>query len=200
MGRVLVSADMHFGHDNIRKHCNRPFKTAEEMDETIIRNWNAVVSDRDTIHVLGDFSFRGQNPDNYLRRLKGHKHLIIGNHDSKESIRSSFWESVSPLKTIHVDKQRIVLCHYGMRVWDGSFRGSWQLFGHSHSRLPPTTMLIDGFEKVRSFDVGVDCWDFTPISFEEVRAIMMGDKKARWSEDQKLAEMEIGKVEPTFRK
>ena len=167
------------------------------MDTAIINNWNAAVDDKDEIYVLGDFSYKGQNPDNYLRRLKGHKHLIIGNHDSKQTIQSRFWESVSDLKTIYILKQRIMLCHYGMRVWNGSFRKSWHLYGHSHGRLPPTTMMLDGKEVVRSFDVGVDCWDFTPISFEQVRSIMNGEQKPKWLEDPELAKLEIGKIEPS---
>ena len=187
---------INLGHNNIREHCNRPFKTVEEMDETIIRNYNSLITDRDTVYILGDVSFRGGNPDNYLRRLKGHKHLIIGNHDSKEVIRSKYFESAYNLRTIKIAKEKIVLCHYGMRVWDSSFHGSWMLYGHSHSRLPPTTIIKDGKEYVRSFDVGVDCWDFYPISFELVRDIMNGLKKPRWSGDQRLADMEIGKIEP----
>lgn len=48
-------ADMHFGHDNIRRLSNRPFKTIEEMDRTIIDNWNSRVSDNDDVYILGDF-------------------------------------------------------------------------------------------------------------------------------------------------
>ena len=199
MAAVYFTSDLHLGHDNIRKHCNRPFKTIEEMDETIIRNYNSLVSDRDTVYILGDVSFRGGNPDNYLRRLKGHKHLIIGNHDSREAINSKYFESADRLRTIKIDKEKIVLCHFAMRTWDASFHGSWHLFAHSHGRLPPTTIIKDGKEYVRSFDVGVDCWDFYPISFEHVRDIMNGLKKVKWANDQKLAAMEIGKIEPVKR-
>ena len=196
---TYFTSDLHLGHDNIRKFCNRPFKTTKEMDETIIRNWNGIITDRDTVYVLGDLSFRGGNPDNYLTRLKGHKHLIIGNHDSKDTIRSKYWESVNNLRTIKIDGEKIVLSHYSMRVWDCSFHGSWHLFGHSHGRLPPTTIIKDGIELVRSFDVGVDCWDFSPISFEVVRDVMNGKIQAKWLGDKRLADMEIGKIEPDRR-
>ena len=49
-------ADLHLGHNNIRRMSNRPFTTIEEMDKTIIRNWNSRVSDNDDVYILGDFN------------------------------------------------------------------------------------------------------------------------------------------------
>ena len=34
----------------------QPFNNVEEMNETIINNWNSIVSDEDTIYHLGDFA------------------------------------------------------------------------------------------------------------------------------------------------
>jgi len=58
-----------------------------------------------------------------------------------------------------------------MRVWNGSHRGSYHLFGHSHGGLPSHGL---------SFDVGVDCHNYSPISYDDV------DKKMKkLKEDQK---------------
>lgn len=43
MAEIWFTADTHFNHDNIREHCNRPFDNADEMDETLITNWNSLV-------------------------------------------------------------------------------------------------------------------------------------------------------------
>ena len=66
---------------------------------------------------------------------------------------------MSDLKTISVNKQKIVLCHYAMRVWDGSHYNSWMLYAHSHGKLE---------SQGKSFDVGVDCWNYVPVSFDQV--------------------------------
>jgi len=34
------TSDYHFSHTNIIRYCNRPFETAEEMNEVIIRGRN----------------------------------------------------------------------------------------------------------------------------------------------------------------
>ena len=56
---TFFTSDTHFGHENIIKYCGRPFKDVEKMNERLIKNWNEVVKDTDTIFHLGDFSFRG---------------------------------------------------------------------------------------------------------------------------------------------
>src|SRR5215212_524958 len=55
--------------------------------------------------------------------------------------------------------QVVVLCHYSMQIWDRSNHGAWHLFGHSHGKLKGIGL---------SFDIGVDCTKFVPLSLEEV--------------------------------
>ena len=75
-------SDPHFGNENVRDLCHRPFLSVEEMDEYMIRAWNKTVHKNDQVYILGDLIFRAKNPpDYYLESLKGEKHLIIGNHD-----------------------------------------------------------------------------------------------------------------------
>jgi calcineurin-like phosphoesterase family protein len=154
----FFTADTHLGHDNIIRYCNRPFASVDEMDETIIKNWNSVVSKTDTVYHLGDFSFK--NPLIYLRRLNGNIILIEGNHDKGDLTGFS---SVHKMKTIVIEKTTIVLCHFAMRVWEKSHFNSWHCYGHSHGELASLG---------KSYDVGVDNNSFMPISFDELYTIM----------------------------
>lgn len=168
--KVFFISDSHFGHKNIIKYSGRPFETVKEMDEALISNWNARVQPEDTIYHIGDFAFGdgSKDPGKYFNRLNGKKHLVLGNHDNKKAINLD-WESVGSMSEISVGKQRIVLCHYAMRVWHHSYRGVWQLFGHSHGSLPENNTL--------AFDVGVDVWNYSPVSFEEVKRKMEWKQK-----------------------
>jgi hypothetical protein len=68
----------------------------------------------------------------------------------------------------------ITLCHYAMRTWRNMGYSSWQLYGHSHSNLPEIPHYL-------SFDVGVDAWDFRPVSIEQVIQ-KMNAKMPAWQE------------------
>lgn len=76
------TADTHFGHARIIEYCQRPFATVQEMDEGLVERWNERVADDDHVLVLGDFAL-GKIAESLqvVRRLKGHKVLVSGNHD-----------------------------------------------------------------------------------------------------------------------
>lgn len=84
----FVIADLHLGHENIIKYCNRPFKDVNHMNETIINNWNSVVSDGDIVYILGDFSmkFDQEKTKTILDRLNGKKVLVMSNHDTRKPL------------------------------------------------------------------------------------------------------------------
>lgn len=133
---TFFTSDTHFGHANIIRFCNRPFKNVEEMDEALIENWNQVVSEDDTVFHLGDFAFGGSSVwKSIIPRLNGHINLIIGNHDRKnlrQGYMSSF-DMVVPQLQIEIEGNPIYLNHYPFLCYGGSYRGVWQLFGHVHS-------------------------------------------------------------------
>ena len=161
MSKAWFTADTHFGHANIIRHCARPFGSVGEMDATLAANWNAVVRPDDDVWHLGDFAFRNaRSPDDYLRRLSGRKHLVHGNHDTEACRSATGWTSSQPMAEVVVEGTRLVLLHYAMRVWPGDRRGALHLYGHSHGKLEGNRL---------SLDIGVDVWAFRPVSLEEVR-------------------------------
>lgn len=167
---IYFTSDLHLGHKRMLEY--RPFKALYEMDNTIIRNWNTVVDPKDVVYILGDFSFYSRDKTiELLKNLNGHKILIKGNHDKDKRVLGAFNE-VYDLKKIKVpdndvprNTQEIVLCHYAMRIWDKKHFGSWHLYGHSHGNMPEDP-------NSKSFDVGVDAWNYFPISYEQVKEKM----------------------------
>lgn len=82
--RNFYIADMHLGHANIIGFDHRPFADVEEMDRTLIDNWNAAVEEKDNIYILGDLMWGEEEKwPEILQRLRGNKILIRGNHDPK---------------------------------------------------------------------------------------------------------------------
>ena len=160
--QTWFSSDHHFGHANIINYCNRPFASVWEMDEALIYNHNKVVSPNDLVYFLGDFTFykdAGQ-VNEILHKMNGRKTLVMGNHDEDFHFDLSGWafvhfrhEEVEFLTS----KFPCTLNHFPMLSWNQSHRGAFHLHGHTHGGLPfdPT---------IRRIDVGVDCWDYTPVN------------------------------------
>lgn len=163
---VRFTGDTHFGHANIIKFCNRPYRDAAHMDEQLVANWNAKVSPDQLVFHVGDFAFRSarRSVPYYLERLNGTIILIQGNHDRPADLKH--FSEVHDIVEVTVDGQMIVLCHYALMVWNRGHYGSWHLHGHSHGTLPTRFN-----QKVE--DIGVDSWAYAPVTFKQVSAIML---------------------------
>lgn len=83
MSKTFYIADTHFGHANIIKYCDRPFKDIYEMTEVLVNNWNSVVSEDDEVWFLGDFTLSHNKEiiTKLVSRLNGHIYMVMGNHD-----------------------------------------------------------------------------------------------------------------------
>ena len=168
-------SDLHFGHYNIIKLCNRPFTTVEEMNETLIKNWNDTITDNDTIYVVGDFAFLDVEKALAIRnRLKGKIVLIEGNHDIKNLKNPKFrtaFDEVHQLLTIvdHIDDKdyMIALCHYPIVEWNGYFRNSYHIFGHIHNNTRNKSYEIVRNEP-RALNCGCEITNYRPMTLEEL--------------------------------
>ena len=175
---VFFTADHHFGHSNIIKYENRPFANAHEMDEEMIKRWNQRIGPKDQVYHLGDVSLlRPEKTKEILDRLDGKIYLIKGNHD-KSALKPICADRFEWIKDYHFLKvsngPMIVLMHFCLRVWDRKRHDVWHLFGHSHSNLPEIADEL-------AVNIGVDCWDFYPVSLEELE-VRMEEKMPAWEE------------------
>ena len=174
---TFFTSDTHFNHANIIRFCNRPFKDVEQMNETLIANWNSIIGTDDTVFHLGDFCLGGAAEwTKILDRLHGKIYIIMGNHDLK-NIRQGFiqrFEHVAMQMHIEIGKQRIYLCHYSFLCFEGGYKDVWQLFGHVHTRKMNTGTDAGRLQYLfpTQYDVGVDNNNYAPISFEQVKRII----------------------------
>jgi calcineurin-like phosphoesterase family protein len=176
---VFFTSDYHLYHERILMlGKGRPFSCVEEMHAAIVDRHNAVVRPGDKVYNLGDFALRCTPDMAYAQRqrLMGEQYFFFGNHDkiAWEMIREhpdcfiKYWgdpdspgSHVLRLKGYGDIAQKITIGHFKQHTFTGSHKGNWNLYGHSHGQLPEEARWL-------SFDVGVDCWDFTPVSIEQV--------------------------------
>ena len=144
--RMLYIADCHFYHDRIcREMDNRGFSGFEEMNEYMITQWNAKVTSKDDVYILGDFSIsRADATARILDRLNGKLHLIIGNHDKylgdKQFDARHWFRSVEAYQEIRDNGRSVILSHYPVFCYKGQYRKdkqgkplTYMLYGHVHN-------------------------------------------------------------------
>ena len=170
---VYFTSDHHFGHRNILRLCKRPFSSIEEMDEVLIDNWNRKVHRNDIVYIMGDLMFRNEKPaEYYLERLKGKKHLLVGNHDGrwmKTVDLPTYVESVAMMQTFSDGQHKITGCHYPMMTWPSAGLNGYMVYGHIHANTDAAYWpLILSMPKM--LNAGVDINGYSPVTFEEMEA------------------------------
>lgn len=192
------TSDTHFGHKNIIKFCDRPFKDVSHMNEILINNWNSVVHPEDTVYHLGDVALGPWEAWNgVLSRLNGTKHLVIGNHErifkgNKQRMVERFrpvyqqwFDTITSRRNLTLTNAEAVnLSHF---PYTGDSHGQDRyaenrladygvplIHGHTHedqivSRTTMGTLQIH---------VGVDAWDYYPVSEEQIITIL--ENTPRW--------------------
>lgn len=129
-------ADMHFGHTAVLHFDGRPFANIEEMEKSLIENWNTVVTPQDTVYILGDFCWnKADDWLRILRKLKGNKVLVEGNHDLKTyppELRKEF-SDIKSYKEVMDEGRKVILSHYPILFYKHSNDPShYMLCGHVH--------------------------------------------------------------------
>ncbi len=178
---VWFASDYHFCHANVIRFDGRPFDNVEEMNETLVNNWNSVVKPTDTVIYLGDLSFEknGNETKKLIDRLNGKIHYILGNHDDERVIRNlKRFETVSDYINLTIAdedhpqrRQTIMMMHYAILQWDKAHHGAWHLHGHSHQQLTKDPK-HDEYYTRKVLDMGCNGWDYTPVSYAEIKKIM----------------------------
>ena len=144
MPNIWFTADFHFGHNNIIRYCNRPFRSVEEMDQTILDRLNASVKANDIIYFLGDFCIGSKAKAlEHRKQIRCKKIFAVpGNHDKQIRKLTEEFSWLSNLAEISIHGQPVVICHYAMRVWNRSHHGAFGtctdiLMGTSLTHLLP---------------------------------------------------------------
>lgn len=175
----FVTADTHFLDEHllgIDDFAPRPFLTVDQMDQTIIKNWNERVSEDDIVYHLGDIAVYFAKPQTkayekvfqILNSLNGHLVLIKGNHDSrglfKYLAKNNYFFNGKPKFDFHdvgvllkYDHRQYYLTHYPLML--GIAPQIINLHGHIHHYAVPAK---------ENINVGIDSPEFDYLLPEKI--------------------------------
>ena len=166
---TYFTSDLHFGHQNIIRLCNRPFSDFQEMERVLVRNINATVAPNDELFILGDVSMkisRAQALEIIQRIRCKNLYLINGNHDRDYSELGVF-KMVRDYMKIERMGHQLILFHYPIMDWAWKERGSIQLHGHIHTQGAAAN-LQNFAQGLYRYDVGVDANEYRPVSLDSI--------------------------------
>lgn len=155
-------SDTHFFHENIIKFCDRPFHSADDMNEKMIKNWNSVVGKTDYVYHLGDVFIGGNDKERaeVLYALNGNLRLIVGNHDEallmspllhKRFAKAMYWKGFKEnnFTATHVPHQL-----------DRLRNGEFNVHGHIHNNLE---------DDLHYINVCVEHRNYTPVHMDQIK-------------------------------
>lgn len=162
-----ITSDTHFGDPRFLYYSNpeekRPFSNVDEMNATIIKNFNELILPDDILFHLGDFAKGTSDEIIKFRESLACKniHLILGNHDYKhQDLYESLFTSVHHYLEVFVGDSRICMFHYPIQDWNKMHRYSaYHVHGHLHSRTNRTAC--------GRWDIGVDASGFIPLNLRQ---------------------------------
>jgi len=170
---VFITSDLHFCHDRPFLYEPRGFKSISEMNAAIVRNWNEIVQPDDTVYVLGDLMLNNNVEGAALfASLKGHLHIILGNHDTDTRIdlykRCYNVVEIGFASRLRVEKYHFFLTHYPTlcgNLDDGKTLGQHviNLCGHTHTK----DKFVD-WDKGIIYHCELDAHDNKPVAIETI--------------------------------
>lgn len=173
MGKIYFTSDLHFCHDRDFIYEPRGFSSIKEMDETIVKNWNAIVDADDDIYVLGDLMLNDDVEGiKLIKSLRGRIHIVRGNHDSDR--RMELYKECHNVVEITEGQffrykgQTFYLSHYPCLCANGDDRKPFEkriisLCGHIHT----DDKFLD-MDKGLIYHVELNAHDNTPVCIDTI--------------------------------
>lgn len=173
---IFYIADIHFGDKSIFEKCSRPFNNLDEYEQEIRRRWNKKVNYDDDVYVLGDIAHESFiSVADVFKKLKGHKHLLIGNHDENILLmikQTNVFETINTIKLIEDKHRKVCVCHYPLLDWIEFNRGSFHVYGHIHNKTiaqgQAYAQIKEYYRDKPAFNAGVDVIGFVPVTLDEM--------------------------------
>lgn len=170
---IYLTSDWHINHDKEFIYEKRGFSNVNEMNDKIIENYNSIITNQDTVYMLGDLclgTLDKLKESNYLENLNGNIKFIIGNHDSDEKI--NYYKQIKNIEIIgyatylKYKKYRFYLSHYPTITSyadDKKLKSKvLNLYGHTHQ----TEKFYNN--NYTMFHVGVDSNNLFPINIDDI--------------------------------
>ena len=174
MAKRFFTADWHLSSQFINKIYRRPFGSVLEMNAALIKNCNEIATSKDIVMHLGDFLIYGKdqgeqglkiNPNFFIDKINATFINVEGNHDATNKTKSIGWFVQTNLGSVFPDVSMAHYPSYHAKIKDLVNPGWIHLCGHVHDKWK---CFLDKERQVLNINVGVDVWNYKPVSESEL--------------------------------
>ena len=180
---IFFTSDLHLYDKNILEY-RGGFDSMDEYIETIIKNWNEIVTSDDVVYILGDISMEQPLMASKLvvEKLNGSKILVPGNHDTMETCNVFHWApncSVVFEGKCGIYGHDFLLSHIPVHPDElDTFGYVGNIHGHIHKPMPeggynptwPSPVAWDrpGKSEMCYYNVNVEACHYTPVESRKI--------------------------------
>jgi calcineurin-like phosphoesterase family protein len=166
--KLFLTGNLQFGRPSAIKQFKRPFTSVEEMNETLIENWNSVVNTEDVVYVLGNFAWDPTTAEETLQKLNGLIVIVPGETDGPieeieaRKIMPSNAKLIEGIFTAEADK--ITVSYWPLQEWPNKSKGHYSFFGY-----PSPKYKTD--HKKKMVNVACDFWGYKPQALSSIMSL-----------------------------
>ena len=174
---IYYISDLHLGDRRVFELCHRPFSSLKAMEEELIKRWNNKITKDDEIYVLGDIANGNiQIINDFFSKVKGRKHLILGNHDEEfanEYHLSNQFIDIDKIRFINDQGRTVCLCHYPIMDWMYGNEIIYHIYGHIHNKTAANNgelygKIKDFYKNLPAYNASADVINFEPRTLDEL--------------------------------
>lgn len=166
--KIFLTGNLQFGRPSAIKQFKRPFESVEDMNQTLVDNWNSVVTPQDIVYVLGNFAWDPTTAEEMVQTLNGIIVVVPGEIDDAimelqdKNILMSKAKIIEPIFSSVSDK--LTVSYWPLHEWPDKSKGHYSFFG-----FPNTKYKTD--HKKKMVNVACDYWAYKPQSLDSIMAL-----------------------------
>ena len=170
---IFFTSDTMFGRKNILSY-RKKFHSIEEMNNYLIERWNKVINEDSHIYHLGNFVWEPFLGTEVLNQLNGTIEFLIGNYDKSLYELLQLYDNIilNEDQIVEIPELDVVLCHYPLEYWNNKDKNTIHIHGHTYDTLPTD------LSKMNRINVCTDFWNYTPVSFDLIKDLIISYKNA----------------------
>jgi len=167
--KIFVTSNQQFGRKGAIKKYKRPFNSIKDMNSNLIDAWNSVVTDEDTVYVLGNFAWDPESFELASNSLNGDIIILKGEYDkaSHEVIDTGGGGNIDYIydSILGIPEASAVLSYWPLSEWPLKSKGSYSVIGY-----PDTKYKTD--YKTKVINCSCDLSDYKPIELRKYVALL----------------------------